>query len=221
VVDRFGLAPLARRRVGSLSRGERQRFALAQAAVGAPALQVLDEPEQGLDVAGRATLAAWVRERRAEGATILLSTHDLDLAADLGDRALILDAGRRIATLTAEGAERRPVGYRVTLAAPHPALSEIVEATRSDEATGSPGGVRAGDGGGPGPERESGSALPAIDRALLPIDDEHALALCLARLIDAGARPILVEPAASRWQTRLAAALAPDSEEAPAAARGP
>lgn len=192
VIERFGLGALAGRRLGTLSRGERQRFALAQAALGSPALLVLDEPEQGLDATGRSALIGWVRERRAEGATVLLSTHDLDLAADLADRAVVLAAGRMVASLVAETGEHRPAAYLITLAAPHAALSALVGESPS---------------GHPAEGSAVDEDLPPIDEGVIAASDEDALAQALARLVDAGARPVRVEPAASRWRTRLAAAL--------------
>jgi ABC-2 type transport system ATP-binding protein len=80
-----------------LSRGERQRVSLAVALVGEPALLFLDEPTAGLDPAARTQAEALVRELRAAGVTILLTTHDLAQAERVADRVAIIDRGRIVA----------------------------------------------------------------------------------------------------------------------------
>jgi len=66
------------------------------ALLGDPQLLVLDEPTVGLDGRGLAQLLAWLTELREQGVTIVLVTHDLDLAAR-ADRTITLDAGAIIA----------------------------------------------------------------------------------------------------------------------------
>jgi len=90
------MAGLAGRTVGTLSGGERSRVSLAAALLGDPQLLVLDEPTVGLDGRGLAQLLAWLTELREQGVTIVLVTHDLDLAAR-ADRTITLDAGAIIA----------------------------------------------------------------------------------------------------------------------------
>ncbi len=99
-----GLAAVATRRAGELSRGQLQRLGLARAVVHRPELLVLDEPDASLDAEGRALLA-----RIAEGRTLVLATHDLVLARRICGRALLLRGGRaagdpwRFRILEAEG----------------------------------------------------------------------------------------------------------------------
>ena len=81
-----------------LSGGERQQVMLARALVQGAPLLLLDEPTSALDLRHRAKAVAAVR-RRAKGGAVLLSLHDLNLAAAACDRLLLLDHGR----LTAEG----------------------------------------------------------------------------------------------------------------------
>ncbi len=134
----FGLDGLDRRRIRDLSRGGLQRFALAQASIGEPALIVLDEPEQGLDAPGRRALESWMAGRRDAGATVLLSTHDPALAAGLADAVVVLGRGAVSAAFTAAGTDRTVIRYRVTLEAPHAALArwaEIPEDAPTAEAT--------------------------------------------------------------------------------------
>lgn len=90
-LERVGLAGLAARRVGTLSRGQQQRLALARALLHAPALLLLDEPDTGLDESGQALLAAVVRD---VAPTVVLATHALERALALADRALVLAGGR-------------------------------------------------------------------------------------------------------------------------------
>ncbi len=93
-----------------LSGGERQRLALAMAIVGRPELVFLDEPTAGMDPHGR--LATWdlVRDLRADGVTVVLTTHLLDEAEQLSDQVAIIDRGQLVASgtpasLTAGGAD--------------------------------------------------------------------------------------------------------------------
>ncbi|HEX5466174.1 MAG TPA: ABC transporter ATP-binding protein [Candidatus Limnocylindrales bacterium] len=97
VLERVGLARLAGARYRTLSGGERQRLALALALVGRPELAILDEPTAAMDVTARRQTWELLRELRAGGATILLTTHLLDEAEQLADRVAIIDHGRLLA----------------------------------------------------------------------------------------------------------------------------
>ncbi len=92
LLDLVGLAEQAAEKVGSLSRGMRQRVALAQALLGRPTLLLLDEPASGLDPEERARLRSILGERRRR-ATIVTSTHLTD-EAEYSDRILVMAAGR-------------------------------------------------------------------------------------------------------------------------------
>ncbi|WP_025133634.1 ABC transporter ATP-binding protein [Leucobacter sp. PH1c] len=81
-------------RVRHLSGGELRRLLIAIALVGRPSLVILDEPAAGLDPASRVGIAALIREIRAAGTAVLLTTHHLDEAQSLCDRILILVDGR-------------------------------------------------------------------------------------------------------------------------------
>ncbi len=83
--------------VGKLSGGQKQRLAVACALVGDPELLFLDEPTTGLDPQSRRQLWDILRQLRAQGRTILLTTHYMDEAERLCDRVAIIDHGKVIA----------------------------------------------------------------------------------------------------------------------------
>jgi ABC-2 type transport system ATP-binding protein len=86
--------------VGKLSGGQRQRLALACALVGDPDLIFLDEPTTGLDPQARLKVWEIVQAFRAEGGTVVLTTHYMEEAARLCDRIAIMDHGRVVAVGT-------------------------------------------------------------------------------------------------------------------------
>jgi ABC-2 type transport system ATP-binding protein len=92
-----GLEEKRRSRVDALSGGQKQRLALALALVNSPRLAFLDEPTTGLDPAARRILWQTVREIRAAGATVVLTTHYMEEAEHLCDRIAIMDRGRVVA----------------------------------------------------------------------------------------------------------------------------
>jgi len=98
-LERLGLVGRLRKTpVGRLSAGQRRRVALAALVARAPELWLLDEPHAGLDSAARDLLAALVAETTAQGAAVLLSSHEPDLAVPLADRVVTLAGGRVAAT---------------------------------------------------------------------------------------------------------------------------
>jgi energy-coupling factor transport system ATP-binding protein len=97
LVDAFGLAELLGRDPRDLSEGQRLRAALAAVLAGEPRVVLLDEPTRGMDGFQMQQLAAVLRELRRHGACVLLSTHDVELAAALADRVVLLGHGEVIA----------------------------------------------------------------------------------------------------------------------------
>ncbi len=92
-LDRVGLSAFSNRLFGELSGGQQQRGILARALVSDPRLLLLDEPFNGLDRENRDTLLSLVRELRAEGRTVIVSTHDLEIAQQACTHALLLASG--------------------------------------------------------------------------------------------------------------------------------
>jgi ABC-2 type transport system ATP-binding protein len=97
VMERVSLTEKAQAYVGKLSGGQRQRLAVACALVGDPDLLFLDEPTTGLDPQSRRQLWDILRAFRAQGRTILLTTHYMDEAERLCDRVAVVDHGQVIA----------------------------------------------------------------------------------------------------------------------------
>jgi sodium transport system ATP-binding protein len=91
------LGSFLNRPCGRLSSGQRQRVSLARALVHDPPALVLDEPTSTLDVVGARDLFAMLQSLRAEGRTILVSTHRLHEIEHRCDRFVIIDAGRIVA----------------------------------------------------------------------------------------------------------------------------
>jgi ABC-2 type transport system ATP-binding protein len=86
-----------RARVDALSGGQKQRLAVALALVNSPRITFLDEPTTGLDPVARRNLWQTIRDIRAAGTTVLLTTHYMEEAEQLCDRIAIMDRGRVIA----------------------------------------------------------------------------------------------------------------------------
>jgi energy-coupling factor transport system ATP-binding protein len=97
LLAQLGLAGKAAAYPRDLSTGERQRVALAAIMVTQPAVLLLDEPTRGLDYAAKQALLALLRAWQKEGITILLVTHDVELAAAAASRVVLMSQGEIIA----------------------------------------------------------------------------------------------------------------------------
>ena len=110
LLDRLGLTAAAATPYKRLSGGQKQRLSLAMAVVGRPELVFLDEPTAGLDPQARHATWDLVRELRADGVTVVLTTHYMEEAERLADRVVVVDRGRAVAAgtpseLTRDGAD--------------------------------------------------------------------------------------------------------------------
>jgi energy-coupling factor transport system ATP-binding protein len=93
LLDELGLTDLAQRDPRDLSTGERQRAAIAAVLAGEPRVALLDEPTRGMDDAARDALCHAIRRLRAAGTSIVIATHDRNLAAAVADRTVAVGAG--------------------------------------------------------------------------------------------------------------------------------
>ena len=123
LIELVGLADRAGTRVKALSGGQRRRLDLALGLAGAPDLLFLDEPTTGFDPAAR--LRAWdlIDRLRRLGTTILLTTHYIEEAQRLADRAAVLRSGRLVAMGSPDELEAQcHLPSRITFALPAPVL---------------------------------------------------------------------------------------------------
>jgi ABC-2 type transport system ATP-binding protein len=119
VVSMVGLTGQERRKVRSLSGGQKRRLDLALGLIGNPELLFLDEPTTGFDPSARRDAWQLVRELRAGGTTILLTTHDMAEAQALADRLVVLSAGRVAAAGTPSSIGGRDIALaRITFELP-------------------------------------------------------------------------------------------------------
>ncbi len=119
VMKSLDLVQQAKKRVGTLSGGQRRRILIGLALLNRPPLLVLDEPTTGLDPTSRQTVWGVIRRAVTEGASVILSTHYMDEAERLSDRIGIIAQGRLIAFGTLdELLTRIELSYRLTFRDP-------------------------------------------------------------------------------------------------------
>jgi iron complex transport system ATP-binding protein len=134
-LTRLDLETFKDRELGSLSGGELQRAVIARALSQAAPILLLDEPTTALDIGHQQQVLELVdRLRREEGLTVVAALHDLTLAAQYGDRIVLVDAGRIVAegraaeVLTAERLEALyGAKVRVLLSGGHPVVVPVRE----------------------------------------------------------------------------------------------
>jgi energy-coupling factor transport system ATP-binding protein len=93
LINELGLTHVAHRDPRDLSSGERQRAAIAAVLAGSPQIALLDEPTRGMDDGSRDALCRVVLRMRAAGCSIVLATHDMNLARSVADRIVSVGAG--------------------------------------------------------------------------------------------------------------------------------
>ena len=126
--ERFGLSDRRHERIGKFSGGMRRRVELAKGLLTSPSILVLDEPSTGLDPSARIDLWHALRQAKADGVTILVTTHLMD-EGDRCDRLAIMDAGRIVAAGTPAELKDRIGGDVITLTSHDlPALRSQIKA---------------------------------------------------------------------------------------------
>ena len=185
-MERFGLEPHAKKPVGALSRGLNQRLGLAQALLADRRLVVLDEPTEGLDPLWRIRFRDVVADLRGAERTILVASHDLAEVERIADRVVLLEGGRVKEIMDVARPATGPIGYRITLAAPSPAVAEAFP------------GAAVVEGAGPMTYQ-------------VQVADAAELSARLAALLDAGAVIAAVTPAGEPLEERVRRALDPEA----------
>lgn len=112
LLERVRLAEQRGTRVGHLSGGMRQRLALAAALLSDPPVLLLDEPTANLDAASRREFHDLLLELRAEGRTIILSTHFVESLGEITDRVIVLKQGKVALDATMDALKRATSGRR-------------------------------------------------------------------------------------------------------------
>ena len=194
LLEQFGLLDQADIKVDWYSGGMAQRLMIARSLIHEPQVLFLDEPTTGLDPQARLFVWDRIRELRERGVTIVLTTHDMDEAAELTDRVGIVDHGRLLALDSPEALVRGLSGQSVlelTVApAPSDSADALIDALTSVDgvdkaervrkgapsfAGGSPGGFPGFGGGGPG----AGAAMPSAAVATVVPDGKAPVQLRL------------------------------------------
>jgi len=115
LLERVELSEWAMKPIQSLSKGMQQKVQLCTALIGDPRLLILDEPFTGLDPLNVQMFEELLTERRAAGATVLLSTHQMNKVEQLCDRALMINHGHMVLYGTVRDIRRRYSDHAVTL----------------------------------------------------------------------------------------------------------
>ncbi|TMR24270.1 ATP-binding cassette domain-containing protein [Nonomuraea turkmeniaca] len=158
LLDLLDLTPLAKRKPGTLSGGQRRRLDIALGLVHRPDLLFLDEPSTGLDPKSRAEIWAHIlRLRETYGTTLFLTTHYLEEADTMAERVVIIDNGRIIADGTSEQLKNDLAGDHITLTTSTEAEARRAASMSDGTADGTTVRVRAAN---------AAAALPECLRAL-------------------------------------------------------
>ena len=109
-LDRVGLSHVANKKVGTYSRGMRQRLGLAEIVMKQARVAILDEPTNGLDPQASVELLELIRSLKEQGVSILLSSHLLDRVQSVCDRVALFNAGRIVLMGTVAELGRQVLG---------------------------------------------------------------------------------------------------------------
>jgi Cu-processing system ATP-binding protein len=128
LLERVGLDHAVDRRIGTYSKGMRQRVGLAQALIGRPRLMVLDEPTSGLDPVSRREFYGILDDLARDGAAILLSSHALTEVEARTDRIAILSKGQLVANDTLANLRREAgLPIHIQVAARSETVGDVAE----------------------------------------------------------------------------------------------
>ncbi|XZE54427.1 ABC transporter ATP-binding protein [Planctomycetaceae bacterium SH139] len=126
-LDALGMTGWSNKRVDQLSKGMAQKVQFITAVISEPKLAILDEPFSGLDPVNLDLLREAVRDLRRNGTTVILSTHDMDVAQAMCDRVLMIYRGRNVleGTLDDIRLNKGQPRLRVRMAAGRPLPSDL------------------------------------------------------------------------------------------------
>jgi ABC-2 type transport system ATP-binding protein len=173
LLARVELADWADKQVQALSKGMQQKAQLCTALIGEPRLLILDEPFSGLDPINTQLFEEILRERRASGCTVLLSTHQMNKVEKLCDRALIIHRGYMVLYGAVREFRRRYADHAVIVRGDGipeslPGVTSIAhaggEATITLEPAAAPNAVLSA-------LLERGATIESFQRATLPLED--------------------------------------------------
>lgn len=132
-IERLELTRYAKSKLETLSKGNQQKVQIATAVLHRPQLVVLDEPFSGLDPINQELMVNLIREIRSEGATILLSAHQLNLIERLADHVMIIAKGREVLSGTvAEICQGSLGGKTLRIEYEHPLDEALLQKIRGE-----------------------------------------------------------------------------------------
>ncbi len=135
-IERLELTPYTKSKLETLSKGNQQKVQIATAVLHRPSLVVLDEPFSGLDPINQELMVNLIREIRSEGATVLLSAHQLHLIERLADHVMIIAKGREVLSGTVAEICQGPLGGKtLRIEYEHPIDEALVQRIQDENET--------------------------------------------------------------------------------------
>jgi ABC-2 type transport system ATP-binding protein len=129
------LSSRAKSRVETFSGGMKRRLAIARAMLHDPEVIYLDEPTLGVDVQSRHVIWDYIRQMRADGRTVLLTTNYLEESDELCDRIAVIDHGRLVVLDTPDGLKRQHGGATMEVLLSRPAGQDLISKLRETQGT--------------------------------------------------------------------------------------